>query len=168
MRILSGSHALPFRRYHTIVSMVLQPPLRRRLRRNKMLECASNLCAVKPPPVDPGSSTAAAPLPSDPVSLDRLQVKSLVPLLALAGIAQAVRDGDVRTYSQELEKQECDLMAAGTYLVVEKLRLLAYRNLCRRVHSHLAREHDQGSRTRLLSHGKMVLIRTRPSASWPA
>ena len=35
-------------------------------------------------------------------------------------------------------------MAAGTYLVVEKLRLLAYRNLCRRVHSHLAREHDQG------------------------
>ena len=63
---------------------------------------------------------------------------------SLAGIAQAVRDGDVRTYSQELEKQECDLMAAGTYLVVEKLRLLAYRNLCRRVHSHLAREHDQG------------------------
>ena len=36
------------------------------------------------------------------------------------------------------------MMAAGTYLVVEKLRLLAYRNLCRRVHSHLAREHDQG------------------------
>ena len=35
-------------------------------------------------------------------------------------------------------------MAVGTYLVVEKLRLLAYRNLCRRVHSHLAREHDQG------------------------
>ena len=35
-------------------------------------------------------------------------------------------------------------MAAGTYLVVEKLRLLAYRNLCLRVHSHLAREHDQG------------------------
>ena len=56
-------------------------------------------------------------------------------------------------------------MAAGTYLVVDKLRLLAYRNLCRRVHSHLAREHDQGSRTRLLSHGKMVLIQTRPSAS---
>ena len=83
LKIVSGSHAVLFQRYYAFVSMVLHPPLRRRLRRNKMFECLSNLCAVKPTPVDPGSSTAFAPLPSDPVSLDRLQVKSLVPLLAL-------------------------------------------------------------------------------------
>ena len=35
--------------------------------------------------------------------------------------------------SQELEQQEEPLIAQGTYLVVEKLKVVAYRNLVRHV-----------------------------------
>ena len=33
-----------------------------------MIECLSNLCAVKPTPVDPGSSIAVAPLRTEAAS----------------------------------------------------------------------------------------------------
>lgn len=56
----------------------------------------------------------------------------------LASIAAAVSAGDSRRFTLELELQEEELIRSGTYLVVEKLKLLVFRNLCRRVHDHVA------------------------------
>lgn len=52
----------------------------------------------------------------------------------LSGIVRTIAIGDIRGFSSELEEQEGKLIRAGTYLVVEKLKLLAYRNLCRKLH----------------------------------
>lgn len=59
-------------------------------------------------------------------------------LSGLASIAAAVSDGDSRRFTRELESQEEELIRAGTYLVVEKLKLLVFRNLCRKVRDHIA------------------------------
>lgn len=64
----------------------------------------------------------------------------------LEGIARAVAVGDVRRFAREFEAQEANLMRVGTYLVVEKLKLLAYRNLCRRVHKVIAARLDATGR----------------------
>lgn len=59
-------------------------------------------------------------------------------LESYAGLISAASLGDVRRFDQELEANEMQLVRAGTYLVVEKLRLLAYRNLCRQVYELVA------------------------------
>eukprot|EP00929_Paragymnodinium_shiwhaense_P083661 TRINITY_DN44661_c0_g1_i1.p1 TRINITY_DN44661_c0_g1~~TRINITY_DN44661_c0_g1_i1.p1 ORF type:complete len:404 (-),score=101.68 TRINITY_DN44661_c0_g1_i1:132-1343(-) len=53
-------------------------------------------------------------------------------------LSLAVRNGDVRGFSKALRKEETNLIRAGTYLVVSKLRVVAYRNLCRRVYKEVA------------------------------
>ncbi|CAE8660315.1 unnamed protein product, partial [Polarella glacialis] len=63
-------------------------------------------------------------------------------LSSLAGVSAAIATGNVRRFSQELEKHEGELIDCGTYLVVEKLKLVAYRNLVRRVHGRLAAQLD--------------------------
>eukprot|EP00928_Gymnodinium_smaydae_P014822 TRINITY_DN15442_c0_g2_i1.p1 TRINITY_DN15442_c0_g2~~TRINITY_DN15442_c0_g2_i1.p1 ORF type:complete len:396 (-),score=58.75 TRINITY_DN15442_c0_g2_i1:63-1250(-) len=64
-----------------------------------------------------------------------LQVPSIRGLMT---IARAVAQGNIRLFAKQLEAEEARLIQVGTYLVVEKLRLVAYRNLCQRVHSMVA------------------------------
>lgn len=56
----------------------------------------------------------------------------------LAGICRATSSGNVRLFDSEFERQETWLIHMGTYLMVEKLKLLVYRNLCLRVHREVA------------------------------
>lgn len=63
-----------------------------------------------------------------------------------AGLAACVTQGDVRGFSRELQFHEAELISVGTYLVVEKLKLLAYRNLCRAVHSQQCAQAEQAGR----------------------
>ncbi|CAK9091503.1 unnamed protein product [Durusdinium trenchii] len=55
-------------------------------------------------------------------------------LQSLTGIVAATATGNVKRFSEELEKQEDTLICWGTYLVVEKLKIVAYRNLVRHVY----------------------------------
>jgi len=64
-------------------------------------------------------------------------------LHGLAAIAAAVSRGDVRGFEKELEKQEEELIMTGTYLVVEKLKLVAFQNLCKRVYDFQAAGFDR-------------------------
>ncbi len=48
------------------------------------------------------------------------------------GISQAVRAGDLKRFSEELEKYEELYISKGVYLVVDKLRTVTYRNLFKR------------------------------------
>jgi len=52
-------------------------------------------------------------------------------------IVRAIRVGDVRLFTSELEKHAEAFIQVGTYLLVEKSKLLVYRTLCRRVHGIL-------------------------------
>lgn len=54
-------------------------------------------------------------------------------LQSLSGIVAATSSGNVRQFNEELERQEQELVCCGTYWVVEKLRVVAYRNLVRNV-----------------------------------
>eukprot|EP00439_Symbiodinium_sp_Y106_P070189 s1163_g12.t1 len=57
-------------------------------------------------------------------------------LSSLAGLVVATAAGDVRRFNEELVRQEAELIALGTYLVTEKLKVVAYRNLTRHVFEH--------------------------------
>eukprot|EP00933_Yihiella_yeosuensis_P054096 TRINITY_DN52445_c0_g1_i1.p1 TRINITY_DN52445_c0_g1~~TRINITY_DN52445_c0_g1_i1.p1 ORF type:complete len:386 (-),score=58.70 TRINITY_DN52445_c0_g1_i1:116-1273(-) len=63
-------------------------------------------------------------------------------ITSLSGIAAATASGNVRRFNEELEKHEDELITLGTYLVVEKLKLLCYRNLCQHVHNISAAKID--------------------------
>ena len=62
-------------------------------------------------------------------------------------LAAAVADGNIQRFDKEFKKQETALIHTGTYLVVEKLRVIAYRNLCRVVYGLVAAEIDRAGRT---------------------
>lgn len=49
-------------------------------------------------------------------------------------LACAVKNGNLRGIDQVMEEQESFFIQAGIYLIVEKLKILAYRNLFRRVY----------------------------------
>mmetsp|Transcript_150544 Transcript_150544/g.484044 ORF Transcript_150544/g.484044 Transcript_150544/m.484044 type:complete len:397 (-) Transcript_150544:90-1280(-) len=55
-------------------------------------------------------------------------------------ISEAVAAGNVTQFNEELERHESELIRLGTYLVVEQLKLLAYRNLARHVYIIICRE----------------------------
>lgn len=55
-------------------------------------------------------------------------------LQGLLALGAAASSGDVQRFDKELESQETALINLGTYLVVEKLKLLCYRNLVRQVY----------------------------------
>jgi len=57
----------------------------------------------------------------------------------LGGFVKAVASGDVQLFNKELESREVQLIRAGTFLVIEKLKLLVFRNLCQQVHAVAAR-----------------------------
>lgn len=64
-------------------------------------------------------------------------------LQGFEGICRATWRGDVRLFDSEFGKQESWLIRTGTYLMVEKLKTLVYRNLCVRVHQAVAKEIDK-------------------------
>mmetsp|Transcript_63891 Transcript_63891/g.150025 ORF Transcript_63891/g.150025 Transcript_63891/m.150025 type:complete len:385 (-) Transcript_63891:96-1250(-) len=57
-------------------------------------------------------------------------------LVSLTGLVVATATGSVRRFNEELLRQEAQLIDLGTYLVMEKLKVVAYRNLTRRVFEH--------------------------------
>jgi len=61
-------------------------------------------------------------------------------LRIFSGLTRAVATGDVQLFNSEFEKHEADLIRAGTYLVVERLKLVVYQRLCTQVYKHLAAE----------------------------
>lgn len=49
-------------------------------------------------------------------------------------LVEAVKKGDLRTLDGVMEKHETFFISAGIYLIVEKLKLIAYRNLFKKVY----------------------------------
>ncbi|XP_050084527.1 PCI domain-containing protein 2 homolog [Anopheles aquasalis] len=49
-------------------------------------------------------------------------------------LAAAVREGNVRRFDETIARHELFFISAGIYLIVQKLKILTYRNLCRKVH----------------------------------
>lgn len=68
-------------------------------------------------------------LPSDQV----LQRYSLTE--EYGDIVESIRNGDITLFEKTMEEKEYELLAAGTYLVVEKLRFLVWRGLIKKVWS---------------------------------
>lgn len=58
-------------------------------------------------------------------------------LSIFVGFARAAATGDVQLFNAEFEKHELYLIKTGTYLVVEKLKLVVYQRLCIQVHKHI-------------------------------
>ena len=54
-------------------------------------------------------------------------------LLQYSGIVRALRAGNVRAFNAQLEAQREFFVGHGVYLILEKLKLIAYRNLTHRV-----------------------------------
>merc|ERR1711907_115298 len=55
----------------------------------------------------------------------------------LGQIVKAYREGNVRLFTETLEKNAGEFIDTGTYLVIEKLKALVCRNLCKRVYGLL-------------------------------
>lgn len=49
-------------------------------------------------------------------------------------LVQALKQGNVRKLDEVIEKHERFFIDSGIYLIVEKLKIIAYRNLCKRVY----------------------------------
>ena len=69
-------------------------------------------------------------------------------LQSLAGIVAATASGNVRRFNEELLEKEQKLIAYGTYMVMEKLRVVAYRNLVQRVFSFQSERLDAAERSK--------------------
>uniref|UniRef100_A0A7S0JEN6 PCI domain-containing protein n=1 Tax=Calcidiscus leptoporus TaxID=127549 RepID=A0A7S0JEN6_9EUKA len=67
-------------------------------------------------------------------------------------VCRAVHLGDVKTFEDELAKLQQDLIRHGSYLLVERSKLIAYRNFFRRV--HMLTEERDGAKTTKLSISK--------------
>ena len=52
-------------------------------------------------------------------------------------LAQAVVCGNLRDFNRVFEENKADLIRNGTYLVIEQLKAMVYRNLFKRIH-HLS------------------------------
>ncbi|XP_014231313.1 PCI domain-containing protein 2 [Trichogramma pretiosum] len=55
-------------------------------------------------------------------------------LMEFKDLVEAVKKGDIRSLEETMSKLESFLINAGIYLIVEKLKLIAYRNLFKKVH----------------------------------
>ncbi|CAE7518426.1 PCID2 [Symbiodinium pilosum] len=69
-------------------------------------------------------------------------------LESLAGLVVATAAGNVRRFNEELVRQEADLITLGTYLVIEKLKVVAYRNLTRHVFDHQSEKLEPAQRVK--------------------
>lgn len=62
------------------------------------------------------------------------RIGSVYQLQEFVALGKAVTQGDLRTFSTLLETHQVSFVRIGVYLVLEHLRLLAYRSLFRRVY----------------------------------
>ena len=55
-------------------------------------------------------------------------------LSALAPLVAAVRAGDLRTFNAELARNQLAFVKRGTFLLLEKVKILVYRNLFKKIY----------------------------------
>ncbi|XP_052782506.1 PCI domain-containing protein 2-like [Mya arenaria] len=55
-------------------------------------------------------------------------------LIAFQEVAQSVRSGNIRQLNEVMEKHELYFIKCGIYLILEKLKIIAYRNLFKKVY----------------------------------
>lgn len=55
-------------------------------------------------------------------------------LMEFGELMEAVKKGDLRNLEKVMEKHELFFIGAGIYLIVEKLKIIAYRNLFKKVY----------------------------------
>jgi nuclear mRNA export protein PCID2/THP1 len=50
-------------------------------------------------------------------------------------LGRAVISGNLRVYEEVMQRNQREFIASGTYLVLEQVKLIAYRNLLKRIFS---------------------------------
>ena len=71
-------------------------------------------------------------------SLPRRRLLEKYQLTEFSGIVAAVRGGRLSDLNQQLEQHEAFFIKCGIYLLLEKLKVITYRNLFKRVHVALS------------------------------
>ncbi|KAL9647556.1 hypothetical protein ABK040_006912 [Willaertia magna] len=84
-------------------------------------------------------------------------------MLEFLELSKACRSGDLKTYCNELEKYKLFFIQHGTYLMLEKIKLIVYRNLLRRVYYYNCENHPETS-SRLDLNLFLVALRFQPSS----
>lgn len=65
--------------------------------------------------------------------MPRKEVLEKYDVLQFHELANALKEGNVRKFDEIIEKHEQFFIESGIYLIVEKLKIIAYRNLCKKV-----------------------------------
>jgi len=60
-------------------------------------------------------------------------------LVMFIDIVRALREGNVRLFTQKMEEHASDFIKQGTYLLMMKLKFMVMRNLCKGVHKEVRR-----------------------------
>ncbi|XP_052867079.1 PCI domain-containing protein 2 homolog [Anopheles cruzii] len=66
--------------------------------------------------------------------MPRKEVLERYNVLQFHDLAAAVREGNVKRFDEAIRRHEMFFINAGIYLIVEKMKILTYRNLFRKVH----------------------------------
>uniref|UniRef100_A0AAG5D9M4 PCI domain-containing protein 2 homolog n=1 Tax=Anopheles atroparvus TaxID=41427 RepID=A0AAG5D9M4_ANOAO len=66
--------------------------------------------------------------------MPRKEVLERYNVLQFHDLASAVKEGNVRKFDEAIRRHEMFFINAGVYLIVEKMKILTYRNLCKKVH----------------------------------
>uniref|UniRef100_A0A182QW49 PCI domain-containing protein 2 homolog n=1 Tax=Anopheles farauti TaxID=69004 RepID=A0A182QW49_9DIPT len=69
--------------------------------------------------------------------MPRKEVLERYNVLQFHDLASAVKEGNVRRFDEAIRRHEMFFINAGVYLLVEKMKILTYRNLFKRVHQIL-------------------------------
>merc|ERR1712032_1651749 len=54
-------------------------------------------------------------------------------------IVRAIREGNVKLFTEKMEEYAADFIKMGTYLLMMKLKFVVFRNLCKSVHNEVRR-----------------------------
>uniref|UniRef100_A0A182LYW4 PCI domain-containing protein 2 homolog n=1 Tax=Anopheles culicifacies TaxID=139723 RepID=A0A182LYW4_9DIPT len=69
--------------------------------------------------------------------MPRKEVLERYNVLQFHDLASAVKEGNVRKFDEAIRRHEMFFINAGVYLIVEKMKILTYRNLFKKVHQTL-------------------------------
>uniref|UniRef100_A0A182WHI1 PCI domain-containing protein 2 homolog n=1 Tax=Anopheles minimus TaxID=112268 RepID=A0A182WHI1_9DIPT len=69
--------------------------------------------------------------------MPRKEVLERYNVLQFHDLASAVKEGNVRRFDEAIRRHEMFFINAGVYLIVEKMKILTYRNLFKKVHQLL-------------------------------
>jgi hypothetical protein len=64
-------------------------------------------------------------------------------------IVRAIREGNVRLFTEKMEEHAADFIKMGTYLLMMKLKFMVLRNLCKGVHLEVRRRMGDNAGTKL-------------------